>query len=1057
MDIGSSVATTVIPCLACKAWEELRYLRKYKSYVRDFRNEQGKLSAEMKRVKLKIDEASKRNETLVDPRVEDWLKRANQLLQQDTKPTKCFGLCVNCCSQTARAKELESLIKEVIPKLITEVQEFDAFAHAVGVPGMEFHSQNFMSFKSRKAKFEELKKELEDDNNYMVGLQGFGGTGKSTMAIEVGKQVENTNSFDRVMFISVSTPVDKKRIQDDIAKKLELQLEEEKLLTHAEQIWNRIAYARKVLIILDDVWEKLDLKNLGIQPGFHRKGRCTVLLTTRYVNVCTDMECQKKIKLEELDENDALNLFLYHVGQDCRDDLKKVVVGIVNECGRLPVIVVAMAKSLKDWPKKDWHRALIALRSANEPSSRGIVDENMTKFYNSLKLSYNYLKDEQAQVLFLLCSVFPKAYEIPIELLSRIAIGLGLFGETEYDATRSQVCVKKNKLINSSLLLKAGEECVKMHDLIREVAMEIANEEIQVIMKSNMNLKENMKYSSWITNGFPNCFNGSKLKVLLVWINANGSLEVPNTVFAGMKSLRVLLLYSKIEFGRTLALSLPKSIQSLKDIRTLCLTNWELGDISMLIRNLKDLESLELTNCSILDLPNGISELGILRFLCLMRCLLEKNNPFEVIASCSKLEELYYISNDDHMPIDTQVPQINIPLPQYQIYHIDGSGFSAFDSCQLDASIKTSFKPAKLQRMFSREIIKSLAARAEILELEGDDESSWGNLIPDVVSIEDEATRDLIKLSLKKWSKMNCLIHTKLLQLTPGMAIFRKLAELQLVGVAVREICSGPYPDGFLKQLEKLELRDCEELESTLFKGKLELGNLKSIEVKDCSMSCLFHPSTAQSLRKLETLKITRCSNLKYIIRDEGLSGKVKADDKDPNPRSHDSMFQKLKLFSIKGCDELEFMLPICFCDDLPTLESAKISECENLKYMFGQYPEERGLHQMQKENILCSLKVLSILKVPSFVNIYPDCHLPQKSEANTTEGSKAKDKSPGRNVSCGSLCCFMPKSKATNEDESSTSKATQPDHTSPQVHIYVPPSHFLSVLQMVICIEGIK
>ncbi|XP_054777339.1 probable disease resistance protein At1g15890 [Prosopis cineraria] len=322
----------------------------------------------------------------------------------------------------------------------------------------------------------------------------MGGTGKTTMAKEVGQQVES-KPFDKVIFTNVSTPVDEKRIRDDVVKQLGLQLEEEKKLTHAQQIWTKIANAGRVLIILDDVWEKLNLESIGIQPGFHRTGTCNILLTTRNENVCTQMGCQKRkiIHLDALPEKDALNLFLFHaieIGQDCPDDLKKVALDIVNECGRLPVIIVVAAKTLKDWLVKKWQDSLTALRNT-EPSRHEIVDEVEMRFYNSLKLSYTSLKDRKAQVLFLLCSIFPKAYEIPIELLSKNSISVGLFGEFDkYNIARSQVNVVNNKLINSSLLLKADEECVKMHDVIREVALEIANEKVQVLMDFKPKLKE---------------------------------------------------------------------------------------------------------------------------------------------------------------------------------------------------------------------------------------------------------------------------------------------------------------------------------------------------------------------------------------------------------------------------------------------------------------------------------------------------------------------------------------------------------------------------------------
>ncbi|KAI9103589.1 hypothetical protein K1719_023212 [Acacia pycnantha] len=929
---AGNVASQFIQWLASKAWEELKYPCNYKNYVEDLKNERIRLSATVEGVKLMIDDAKKKNKTLVDPRVKEWLERAEKLVQHDPQPTKCFGLCTNCFSQIAQAKKLEKLKKEDIPNLIAEFKEFpQEVARAVGVLGMEYHSQEFILFESRRANFEELKKALEDENKYMIGLQGMGGTGKSTMAKEVAKHVEKSNLFDRVIFIEVSTPVDEKRIRDEIAKKLELQLEEEKLLTHAEQIWKRIANVGKVLIILDNVWESLNLKNMGIQPRVDSKGCCCVLLTSRYERVCTQMNCQETIKLEALPKEDALKLFLFYAmktGQGCPDNLKNVAVDIVKECGRLPVIVVPVAKALKDWRTNEWRDALEILKSDVGPSRYEIVgaNEDVKKFYNSLKLSYTHLQDDEAQKLFLLCSIFPKAHEIPVELLCRVAIGLGLFaGADKYDTLRSHVCSKKNKLINSSLLLEADKECVKLHDVVRNVALEVWNEEIQVIMDIKTELKENVRYSSCIINGgFPNCFDGSELKVLLVWLSTNGYLEVPDAIFGGIKSLRVLLLHSKIEYGRTSALSLSNSIQSLKDIRTLSLKNWELGDISVLMINLQKLESLELTNCSIIELPNKISELDKLRFLCLKSCSLGKNNPFEVIVGCSQLEELYYVSNDDHIPIGPKVPQIT-SLPEYKIYHIDGSNFSAFHSSQLDTSIKRCFKPNKLQKIFSKELTKFLATRAEILELEG--EIGWNDLIPSVVSIGDGGMDDLMKLSLKKCYEMKCLIHNEHPQLKSRATLFSK-------------------------------------------------------------------------------------------------------DDKDRNPRSHDSTFSKLKLLIVQRCDALEFILPICFCEDIPLLESLELSDCNNLRYMFDQYPNQRGLHQMQNENTLCSLKVMSIEGVPVFVNIYPECYLPQKSIANTREGLKEKDKGPSHTISWWDpLPCFHPKSKTTSKDEPSTSKTAQQDH----------------------------
>ncbi|KAI9103576.1 hypothetical protein K1719_023199 [Acacia pycnantha] len=154
----------------------------------------------------------------------------------------------------------------------------------------------------------------------------------------------------------------------------------------------------------------------------------------------------------------------------------------------------------------------------------------------------------------------------------------------------------------------------------------------------------------------------------------------------------------------------------------------------------------------------------------------------------------------------------------------------------------------------------------------------------------------------------------------------------------------------------------------------------------------------------LEALKIVNCSELKYIIRD----------DEDRNPRSHDSMFSKLKLLSVHRCEALEFILPIYFCEDLPLLEIVELSKCKSLRYMFDQYPKQGGLHQMQNENTLHSLKVMSIEDVPSFVNIYPECCY-LKHSCNVCWWNP--------------LSCFLPKSETTNKDEPSISEKAHLDH----------------------------
>ncbi|XP_028788259.1 probable disease resistance protein At1g61300 [Neltuma alba] len=848
--IGEGVATHVAESLVDKPMKELKYLCCYKTYVDDFEEEKTSLSAKRNTVLKNIKEANHRNENQVEDEVELWLGRAKDLIEEDTKgKKKWFGLATNCFWQYKRGKELEGKTQKI--KRLMEQSNFARVARSTGLPGIGFYSSpNFITFEDRKLISQKLKEALNDDNNFMIGLYGLGGTGKTTMAIEVGKDVAESKLFDKVIFSVVSKDVSLKKIQGNIAKQLDLPLTEGMDESEqAQELWKRIAEGgEKVLIILDDMWEKLTPRDIGIPLGRHGKGHCAVLLTTRDWRVCRGMGCHETIELKVLNDEDAVNLFLSYADESidgASNGLKDAALGIVKECGSLPVAIVAVASALKSRPLQEWQDSLKRLQN-----HEGIHDvpEDLKQAYNSLRLSYDNLRNEKAQKLFLLCSLFPEDYEIPIELLTRIAIGVGLCGEANiYSIARSHFTPIKNELLDSCLLLKVENECVKMHDLVREVALWIGNKQIQAGINSNSTLIENIQYSSWNIVDFRNHFDGKKLEVLLLWINDANSprVKVPDAPFEGMENLKILALMSSSDLEISAA-SLFQSPLSLTSVRTLAIKNFKsLGDISILA-NLKDLESLELNNCSIIELPKEIKELQKLRLLEMVNCSFTgRNNPFEVIGSCFQLQELYYASNhvdDDDRQITT--------LPRLQRYHIRGPVY--FSDYKVDFLIPRYFDSRDLRVDFTNEIFKLLVARAEVLILGGDYHNrGWTNIVPDILSVEDDNMKDqLTRFSLHSMNEIKCLIHTE--NLRPGVAIFSKLVELMLSSVDVRELCHGPYPVDFLKQLKELHLSTCEKLEGTLFDGKLELCNLKSIYYimfNDMPFSCI-HNTESKAVGK---------------------------------------------------------------------------------------------------------------------------------------------------------------------------------------------------------------
>ncbi|MCH94797.1 CC-NBS-LRR resistance protein, partial [Trifolium medium] len=268
---------------------------------------------------------------------------------------------------------------------------------------------------------------------------------------------------------------DIKQIQDDIAGPLGLKWENCSESERTRKLWSRLTNGEKILLVMDDVWDPdppLDFDAIGIPKSDNHKG-CRVLVTSRNKQVLNKMDCDKRIEVELLSEEDAWIMFK-RCARISNSSSKKVIDKgrkIAKECKQLPVAIAVIARSLKGLQHRE-HELDVTLKSLKKPVSMHGVDDNVVQIYKCLMFSYDYMKDEKAKGLFLLCSVFREDEEISIEVLTRLCIGAGIFGEDygSYDDGRNQVVVAKNELLDSCLLLEAGQSGVKMNVFVRDVA-----------------------------------------------------------------------------------------------------------------------------------------------------------------------------------------------------------------------------------------------------------------------------------------------------------------------------------------------------------------------------------------------------------------------------------------------------------------------------------------------------------------------------------------------------------------------------------------------------------
>uniref|UniRef100_A0A2N9IXF9 NB-ARC domain-containing protein n=1 Tax=Fagus sylvatica TaxID=28930 RepID=A0A2N9IXF9_FAGSY len=145
------------------------------------------------------------------------------------------------------------------------------------------------------------------------------GVGKSTLVREVAKKVKEERLFDEVAIAIVKQNPDQRRIQGEIADKLDLDLKlaKETLSGRADLLRERLTQDKnkKILVILDDIWEKLDLDEIGIP----RQG-CKVVVTSRDRDILSSqMDTEKDFGLYVLPKEEAWSLFEKFSGDSLKD------------------------------------------------------------------------------------------------------------------------------------------------------------------------------------------------------------------------------------------------------------------------------------------------------------------------------------------------------------------------------------------------------------------------------------------------------------------------------------------------------------------------------------------------------------------------------------------------------------------------------------------------------------------------------------------------------------------------------------------------------------------
>ncbi|KAL3525456.1 hypothetical protein ACH5RR_013828 [Cinchona calisaya] len=402
--------------------------------------------------------------------VEDWLKEVDnkkrqvQVLENDYQQ----GIFR---SRILLSQRVGAMIRET-----SDLREQGSFPSALMLDVQEINSEPLVTEELIGQSAQQNLRDtwallIDDDHISCIGIYGMAGVGKTAVAIHIHNNLLRENKFlGHVYWISVSSS-DVSKLQDDLARALHLNLKYVNVDDHrkkAAKLSRALERKKKFVILLDGVSTPIDVKKIGIPLGEGKK----LIVTSRSLDVCLQMGCQKEVKVVPLSREEGWKLFTEKLGSSDLE-LPPNVLGIARSiserCGGLPLGIATKATRLiRVNDIREWRDALA------EMEEHSVKPDDVV--FEILKCSFNGLKNEMYKTCFLHCSTHLKDEDITRDEVIRRLISEGLVDRRNSKAQIDQgltilKALEKDCLLES--VVNDGVDCVKMHHLIRDMAIKI--------------------------------------------------------------------------------------------------------------------------------------------------------------------------------------------------------------------------------------------------------------------------------------------------------------------------------------------------------------------------------------------------------------------------------------------------------------------------------------------------------------------------------------------------------------------------------------------------------
>ncbi|PIA34027.1 hypothetical protein AQUCO_03900137v1 [Aquilegia coerulea] len=845
--------------------KHLNYIRALEENVDQLKDEMTQLIERYNDIKNKVivEEARQMKRT---NQVDGWMKRVedsrpevDQIILEGAQhlERRCLNGCCpkNCWSSYKLGKMVVK--KLLLVEKLKRDGAFEIVAENPLCPPVQELPENFTV--GLDSEFENALSLLRKDDIQVLGLYGVGGIGKTTLLKKINNGFQKRdNDFDVVIWVLISSEVKIETVQEAIRVRLGLNSWSDSVpsSSRASDILNALK-KKKFLILLDDVWEELDLLSIGIPlPSVENKSK--IVLSTRSLDVCGAMGANKTIEVKSLNKEQSWVLFQKKVGQQTLDadpQIPKLAETVAEKCHGVPLVLITIGASMASKTNpREWKRAISEL---NKSAAKFPGMEK--RVFHLLKFSYDKLPSATDQVCFLFCALYPEDESIYIPILINKWIGMGYIGDFEDFEEAVNIGHGIIGTLKRTCLLENGDndESVKMHDVIRELALWVAGrDEGKVIVKSGYNLKEfpindlNPTVVQTISlmnteithlEKLPSCPN---LSTFFATYN-NDLNHINDDFFLSMPNLKFLdLSFSKIT-------KLPTSICELSELKCLSLLGREVSIPRGMIMNFSNLVFLELDVLKSDDSSEEFFEFEE------FRCL---NKLKYLVISISDFKDLERLLSNPHLCNCLRTLGIEnckeITLPT------------------LSASSSSSSSHLILGRLQKLQFLR-IRNCSEIKEwifdcITNDDEPEIGLF----ESLEKMFLIDLPKLIIWMMSQRLGYLDARNLH----CAHFRKLHHLYLDGCHAMVNLTWLL---LIPNLQTLEIWDCSSLQDIISSSEKSGGggypcdenttfsNLKNLWLLDLpNLQSICSHTSALSFPSLETIAVRRCPKLRRLPLD---------------------------------------------------------------------------------------------------------------------------------------------------------------------------------------------